>query len=214
MAPPHSPRKQAAAPARQQRESDSAGPSCAVTADAAPALSEVWPEVAERLRTYLIRSGAPSALIPDLVQDVAEAAIRQKVKFTSADDLMRWGRVVAQRKLWRELKRTSRADVAEPSIALEGDERVEDAAIARRQLEVTLAATDLLPRQHLEALTTPPPRGGKRERDRHSLRLLRARRKLEELAKRFGFGLVARRMSSLGQVDVCCRWPSCRRTWR
>jgi hypothetical protein len=68
-----------------------------ITESSPPGLEEVWPEVSRRLTQCLRARGASSALTEDVVQETALRALQARVTFTSADDLMRWARVVAGR---------------------------------------------------------------------------------------------------------------------
>lgn len=160
--------------------------SCPVTAADGNALSEVWPEVARSLRPFLRRKGVPAAAIDDVVQDVAVAAVAQRVAFADANDLLRWARVVAIRRLWRERAAATRAlpYAAVPERA--AVDNVEDGAVARRELAAVIDAALALRQEDLSAFQAAATReGSKRERDRLSLRLHRARQRLRAGSRRF-----------------------------
>ena len=174
-------------PERQQPVSRRGeGVSCPSTAADRCALSEVWPEVERSLRAFLRRRGVPLQAVDDLVQDVAIAAVAQRVAFSGAEDLLRWARVVAERKHWRDATKGRRIDLRDVPPEVPAVENVEAQAIARRELAVVVAAAERLEPRHQEAFTAGATRRGpKRDRDRVALRVHRARKVLRARSRRF-----------------------------
>ena len=68
-----------------------------ITGGMPPTLTEVWPEVAERLGRMLRHRGIDRPTAEDAVQETALKVVRAEVAFDGADDLFRWASVVAWR---------------------------------------------------------------------------------------------------------------------
>lgn len=105
-------------------------------------LAEVWPEVSRRLGAYLRRRGVSDADAQDIVQCVAERALKHDVPFGSTDELLFWGLTVAKH-LDIDLRRAGQRRDCLDLAAL--DERasghsLEDSVITRVRLGHTVDA--------------------------------------------------------------------------
>lgn len=146
------------------------------------ALSALWPEIESWLMGSLLKRGVDHAVAKDACQEVAIRMMTRRARFDSAEHFYRWLNIVAQRIVWkwhRKGERLTAEDVPEgssPDVAM--------AVEPRMTLEATVATFASLNETDRHALATAlrmEQRGQtKRERDRVSLQVLRARKRLRD----------------------------------
>jgi hypothetical protein len=170
-----------------------------ITESSPPGLEEVWPEVSRRLEQCLRARGASPALAEDVVQETALRVLQARVTFRSADDLMRWARVVAGR-LVIDAHRRRRfvADVEVPDVP--GHESVHGQVEGRLALDAVSHAIKAMTVDQRQALLEAQPADGLERRDavRLNVRRHRARAHLRAavdglLGVLLGLGLRIRR---------------------
>ena len=143
----------------------------------APDFDTVWPEVAKRLRGFLRKRGATGQDADDLIQTVAERALRNAVPFDSADDLLHWCLTVARNldvDRWRAAGRRDESCLDEMSEPRE-QVSLEDRVLTRLRLMCTVEALKLMrPKDRqmlLSGLDTDQVASGKDRVARHRARL-------------------------------------------
>jgi DNA-directed RNA polymerase specialized sigma24 family protein len=125
--------------------------------DGAARLDRVWPETSRRLAAFLRSRGVPSDAIEDIAQEVAIRALRSRVAFEDANDLLPWACTVAWRLHIGDLRRR-KARPSEAAIGVLGEEipasgSVEDEVAARLRLSQVVAAMSTLPVRDQQLLT-------------------------------------------------------------
>lgn len=148
----------------------------------APDLEAVWGSVEPRLRASLRAAGVAAADLDDLVQEVALRVLAHDVPFTSAEDLLRWCRLVGRRLAVDAHRRTIRSTLVDQVPDVAGTIDVEAAALARVRADRVLTALHHLdPNDRAAIIDLRSPDGDRREQVRLAVRRHRARARLTAL---------------------------------
>lgn len=105
-------------------------------------LESEWPDVSRRLGAYLRRRGTSTADAQDIIQCVAERALKHELPFRSQDELLFWCLTVAKH-LDIDLRRAAhRRDLLDLEVCQENasGDSLEDAVVARVRLAHTIKA--------------------------------------------------------------------------
>lgn len=123
--------------------------------ETAPGLVEVWPQVSRRLQAFLRKRHLSPADVDDIVQSVAERALRHDVSFRDADQLLHWCLTVARNldvDRHRTLTRRHEAELEEIPEG-PGHTSPEDRVLTRLRLHHTIEALKCLRQPDREAIT-------------------------------------------------------------
>jgi DNA-directed RNA polymerase specialized sigma24 family protein len=123
------PRVVAAAPDRARPSSE----------DGSNLLGLVWVETARRVRGFLTRRGVPGPAAEDLCQEVAVRALRSRVRFVDADDLVPWACTVAWRVYLGDVRKSRRLVVDSQLCEGTASTDVENEVIGRLEFEHVVA---------------------------------------------------------------------------
>jgi len=146
-------------------------------------LGQVWPEVVVPLQRALAHQGLPRDAVDDVVQEVAARVIEHDVASDSAEDLLRWARVVGRR-LGVDWFRAQARVEGQPSEDMPARHDVSVSVEQRLALAATLDGLRDLPVDDRELVITPQAQPGhdRRERVRLAVRRHRLRAHLAHLA--------------------------------
>ena len=152
---------------------------------------EVWPGVAAELRRRLRGCAAPAHKVEDVIQDVAERALRRSTGFPTRDDLLRWAVRVGRNLLIDGFRKEARLDgrsVPDRPSAVDVGTTVE----ARLAVAAVRAALPQLREADRKALlATPVTEIDRPTQVRDAVRRFRARERLKALCGGVGAAIAS-----------------------